>query len=61
MRNIKEGDRVLKKYKFSKIFGPGATQSELFDEVVKPKLVNFINGSNYSLLTYGASGSGKKI
>lgn len=58
-RNVKDCNNVGKKYTFTKIFPSGSTQNELFCEIVKPKLLKFINGSNYSLLSYGASGSGK--
>ncbi|XP_045462750.1 kinesin-like protein KIF11-A [Harmonia axyridis] len=58
MRNTKD-DVVMKKYKFTKIFGPDTKQIEIFKELVKPKLVNFINGHNSTLLTYGVSSSGK--
>lgn len=61
MRNAKDGENISKTYSFTKIFGPQSTQIDLFNEVVKPKLLNFINGSNYTLLTYGASGSGEII
>lgn len=60
MRNVKEKEisSAAKQYKFTKIFHPNATQVELFDEVVKAKVLNFLNGKDFSLLTYGASGSG---
>ncbi|KAL3276236.1 hypothetical protein HHI36_020952 [Cryptolaemus montrouzieri] len=57
-RNMNE-DIVKKKYNFTKIFGPQSSQIEIFDELVKPKFFNFINGENCTLLTYGASSSGK--
>ncbi|CAH0561252.1 unnamed protein product [Brassicogethes aeneus] len=57
--NIKEGNRVSKKFEFSKIFGAGATQKDVFDDIVKPKLLRFIDGKNSTLMTYGASGAGK--
>ncbi|XP_044755830.1 kinesin-like protein KIF20A isoform X2 [Coccinella septempunctata] len=58
IRNSKD-DVMMKKYNFSKIFGPKTTQLEIFNELVKTKLLKFINGHNSSLLTYGVSSSGK--
>lgn len=46
-------------FPFSKIFGPTSSQNEIFDTVVKPKMLLLINGLNSSLITYGTSGSGK--
>lgn len=57
-RKCKEGDKILKKFHFSKIYGPDITQEELFNDCIKEKVLQFINGSNSTLFTYGASGSG---
>ncbi|KAF2882255.1 hypothetical protein ILUMI_23923 [Ignelater luminosus] len=51
--------RLKKVFKFSKIFGPDANQSDIFNNIVKRKVLSFINGSNCNLLTYGVSASGK--
>ncbi|KAL0879918.1 hypothetical protein ABMA27_002438 [Loxostege sticticalis] len=50
---------VSKMYTFSHIFGPEATQKEIFENVVKDNLKKLPEGHNFTLLTYGASGSGK--
>ncbi|XP_028167346.1 kinesin-like protein KIF20B [Ostrinia furnacalis] len=50
---------VSKMYTFSHIFGPEATQKEVFENVVKDNLKKLPEGHNFTLLTYGASGSGK--
>ncbi|KAK4885199.1 hypothetical protein RN001_001470 [Aquatica leii] len=50
---------ITKLYKFSRVFGPEASQSQIFIDVVQNRMVDFINGVNCTLLTYGASGSGK--
>ncbi|CAH1110005.1 unnamed protein product [Psylliodes chrysocephalus] len=55
----KKSDIIKKNYTFSKIFGPEVNQTEIFNYTAKSKLLSFINGKNSSLLTYGASGSGK--
>ncbi|XP_019870179.2 kinesin-like protein subito [Aethina tumida] len=59
MRNAKVGETITKKFTFSKILGPECTQSEMFNKIVKPKLLQFINGKNSTVMSYGASGSGK--
>ncbi|XP_004930803.2 kinesin-like protein KIF20B [Bombyx mori] len=50
---------VSKMYTFSRIFGAECTQKEIFEEVVKENLKKLPDGHNFTLLTYGASGSGK--
>ncbi|KPJ16187.1 Kinesin-like protein subito [Papilio machaon] len=50
---------VSKMYTFSHIFGPEANQMELFERVVKDNLKKLPEGHSFTLLTYGASGSGK--
>ncbi|XP_017771860.1 PREDICTED: kinesin-like protein subito [Nicrophorus vespilloides] len=58
-RHAKDGQRITRKFTFSRIFPPDSTQPDIFNAVVKPRIFNFINGVNCTLLTYGASGSGK--
>ncbi|XP_018325823.1 kinesin-like protein subito [Agrilus planipennis] len=58
VRNIRN-EKIVKKYIFTKIFPPDAKQVDIFNGVVKEKVLRFINGQNCSLFTYGASGSGK--
>ncbi|CAH0587139.1 unnamed protein product [Chrysodeixis includens] len=50
---------VSKMYTFSKIFGAECDQKEIFESVVKDNLKKLPEGQNFTLLTYGASGSGK--
>ncbi|KAB0802380.1 hypothetical protein PPYR_04566 [Photinus pyralis] len=57
IRNIREN--ITKTFKFSKIIEPTCTQTELFNSIVKQKILSFINGFNCTLMSYGASGSGK--
>lgn len=58
VKTIKNGQVVQKKFQFSKIFKEDTAQSEIFNEILKPKVVRFINGYNSNILSYGASGSG---
>lgn len=57
-QNEKKGN-ILKKYTFTKIFGGDASQDLLFCDIVKPKLLKFLNGHNCTLLSYGGFGSGE--
>ncbi|XP_034829413.1 uncharacterized protein [Maniola hyperantus] len=50
---------VSKMYTFSHIFGPDSNQKEIFERVVKGNLKKLPDGNSFTLLTYGASGSGK--
>ncbi|XP_050300141.1 kinesin-like protein subito isoform X2 [Anthonomus grandis grandis] len=50
---------LYKKFYFTGIFDADATQVDIFNYVVKKKLLSFINGKNSTLLAYGASGAGK--
>ncbi|XP_018575548.1 kinesin-like protein subito [Anoplophora glabripennis] len=59
LRNIKEGESMTKMYSFTKIFNPQIKQIEIFNSIVRAKMLGFINGRNSTLLAYGASGSGK--
>lgn len=58
LKNMREGDTVLKTFKFSKIYGPDTNQTDLFNSIVKKRMLDFINGRSGTLLTYGASGAG---
>ncbi|XP_059052999.1 kinesin-like protein KIF20B [Achroia grisella] len=50
---------ISKMYTFSHIFDSETTQKEIFEHVVKDNLKKLTDGHNFTLLTYGASGSGK--
>ncbi|CAK1541882.1 unnamed protein product [Leptosia nina] len=50
---------VSKMYTFSHIFRENASQKDIFDHVVKDNLKRLKDGHSFTLLTYGASGSGK--
>ncbi|KAJ2950905.1 hypothetical protein O0L34_g5274 [Tuta absoluta] len=50
---------VSKMYTFSHIFQANSDQKEIFEHVVKDNLKKLPEGHNFTLLTYGASGSGK--
>ncbi|KAF6198534.1 hypothetical protein GE061_008282 [Apolygus lucorum] len=43
------------------VFKPSASQSEVFDEVIRPKLNHFFKGNDSLVFSYGTSNSGKSI
>ena len=51
-------DVVIKRFGFTKVFRQDATQENIFNEIVKPRVFHFINGKNSTLVTYGTTGSG---
>lgn len=46
-------------FKFSKVFGEDAVQEEIFEEVARPVIDNFLVGYNGTIFAYGQTGSGK--
>ncbi|KRT78174.1 Kinesin [Oryctes borbonicus] len=58
-KSLKDVASIVKKFTFTQIYQPATTQEEIFNMIVKPKVFKFINGENSTLMSYGASGSGK--
>jgi len=50
---------LIHRYTFTKIFRPETKQAELFEEMVLPRVEDFLQGRNQLLFTYGATCSGK--
>ena len=48
-----------KRYTVDKVFGPGASQDLIFDEVAGPLFQDFIKGYNCTVLVYGMTSTGK--
>ena len=46
------------RFQFDRVFGPGSTQGEVFDEV-EPLVVSCLDGYNATVFAYGQTGSGK--
>ncbi|CAK4345578.1 unnamed protein product [Aphanomyces euteiches] len=44
---------------FDNVLGPECTQAQMFDQVLQPKLSNFLNGFNTTVIGYGQTASGK--
>lgn len=41
------------------IFGPETTQAELFEDTVRSQLVDFLDGKNALIFSYGVTNAGK--
>jgi kinesin family protein 20 len=57
--SINGAGKLTHRYTFTKIFPPTTEQSELFNEMVLPRLKDFLEGTNQLVFTYGATCSGK--
>ena len=53
LKRPKSSDTVCKKFTFTQTFGPETTQYELFEQAVRPQMINFLAGQNSSVMTYG--------
>jgi hypothetical protein len=47
------------KYRFTRVFGDEATQSDFFNETTRPMVQDVLNGQSGLLFAYGVSNSGK--
>ena len=56
--NMNNG-KLTHRYSFNQIFAPHTEQSELFQEMVLPRVQDFLEGRNQLIFTYGATSSGK--
>ncbi|XP_058789708.1 kinesin-like protein KIF20A isoform X2 [Phymastichus coffea] len=59
LKKIKTSDVVCRKFMFTQTFGPETSQLKLFDEAVKPQLLDFLAGKNSVVMSYGTTNSGK--
>lgn len=57
--HVKKGENVDKKYSFTRIFDSESTQADLFCQSVRWQVIYFLLGESSTILTYGASNSGK--
>jgi len=51
--------KMCHRYTFTHIFNPDTTQQDIFSNVVKPKVKDFLGGQNQLVFTYGATSAGK--
>lgn len=57
--HVKKGENVDKKYFFTRIFDSESTQADLFCQSVRWQVIYFLLGESSTIVTYGASNSGK--
>ncbi|XP_014606550.1 PREDICTED: kinesin-like protein KIF20A isoform X1 [Polistes canadensis] len=55
----KNSDIACRTYTFTQTFGPEITQLQLFDQVIKQQMVDFLAGQSCNVMTYGTTNSGK--
>uniref|UniRef100_A0A3Q2PV25 Kinesin-like protein n=1 Tax=Fundulus heteroclitus TaxID=8078 RepID=A0A3Q2PV25_FUNHE len=49
----------IHKFSFSKVYGPQTTQSELFRDTVRSQVLDFLEGKNALIFSYGVTNAGK--
>ncbi|KAF3703365.1 Kinesin-like protein KIF20A Kinesin-like protein 174 [Channa argus] len=49
----------LHKFSFSQIFSPETTQAELFEDTVRSQMLDFLDGKNALIFSYGVTNAGK--
>ncbi|XP_046831408.1 kinesin-like protein KIF20B [Vespa crabro] len=64
LANVKNDNNLIdnnvgKRYYFTKIFRSDISQEEFFEEIMKKRIVDFLNGQNSTIMTYGTTNSGK--
>ncbi|KAK1794517.1 hypothetical protein P4O66_010774, partial [Electrophorus voltai] len=53
------GPQVAQRFQFSKVYGPDATQREVFDGTTKALVKDVLKGENSLIFTYGVTNAGK--
>ncbi|XP_044744962.1 kinesin-like protein subito isoform X2 [Coccinella septempunctata] len=57
--SAKNKEAIYKRIEFSKIFNVNSRQVHIFDEIVKIRVLEFLNGKDTTLFTFGTPGAGK--
>lgn len=52
-------EKVAKKFTFDKVFGPGSTQLDVYNVVIRPLLKEVLAGYSCTVFAYGQTGTGK--
>ncbi|XP_048803164.1 kinesin-like protein KIF20B [Lagopus muta] len=55
----KTAGQAIQKFSFSRVFGPETTQEEFFEGTVKQPVLDFLEGCNRLVFTYGVRNAGK--
>ncbi|CAK8579573.1 unnamed protein product [Lathyrus sativus] len=58
VENPSKGKDALRSFKFNKIFGPAATQGDVYSDI-QPFVRSVLDGYNVCMFAYGQTGSGK--
>uniref|UniRef100_A0A3P8VZ47 Kinesin-like protein n=1 Tax=Cynoglossus semilaevis TaxID=244447 RepID=A0A3P8VZ47_CYNSE len=56
---LKNSEKSIHKFSFSKIFGPETTQAQLYEDTVKSQTSDFLDGKNALIFSYGVTNAGK--
>lgn len=60
IQNVSEASKENRKqFTYDAVYGPGATQQSLYDEVVRPLVGSVLEGFNGCVFAYGQTGTGK--
>ncbi|KAL7304903.1 hypothetical protein TKK_0002705 [Trichogramma kaykai] len=59
LKKMKPNEIVCRNFTFTQTFGPETSQLQLFEEAVKPQMLDFISGQNSAVMSYGTTNSGK--
>lgn len=49
------------KYEFDKVFDVDVSQSAVFEDIAKDKILDLFDGINSTIFAYGQTGSGEKL
>ncbi|XP_023248047.1 kinesin-like protein KIF20A isoform X2 [Copidosoma floridanum] len=59
LKKVKASEMVCRKFIFTQTFDAMTSQLELFENAVKPQMIDFLSGKNSIVMTYGTTNSGK--
>ncbi|XP_015594412.1 kinesin-like protein KIF20A isoform X1 [Cephus cinctus] len=59
LKRAKNNDTVCRKFTFTQTFSSTISQFELFEHAIKQRMVDFLDGQNSTVMSYGTTNSGK--